>query len=193
MRVVEKSGMLKAMSISVALSLLALPRMAWADFVLFLKNGNEIKTEQYDEIGDEIHYRRFGGQIRLRKSDVVAILNSETFDVRIFHTGFSLEELETIRRLAEQGRKFKEAEEAADQAEKAARDEESLRRYEAILKEKAEKREQEQREAATRITGCLATEHRHLSRLKTMEQRIAYCEGLIELERDGILREKLPW
>lgn len=179
--------MVKVLRFFVWLSVLVIPQMAQADFVIFLMNGSEIEAEQYQEIGDQIQYPRFGGQIRVRKSEVIAILDRETFYVQIFYTGLTPQQLETVRKLAEEARKAREA----AQAEEAAREEESIRRYEAILREKAERRRREQRQADQRIETCLTAERKHLRRLKTLEQKAFYCQSLIELEKAG--GPRLPW
>lgn len=193
--------MIKALRFFVASSLLTIPQIVQADFVIYLRNRNEVEVEQYEEIGDHLQYRRFGGQIRLPKADVIAILDRETGDVRLFYEGFTPQQVEAIRKLSEEFRKRIEArraeearedEEYVRKAEEDARkaEEDAIRRHEAArrLREQRERKEREQAEQAwlrkhqDRMAICLLREYEHyIKRLKTEEEWTAYCKTLVVL------------
>ncbi len=96
---------------------------------------------------------------------------------------------EIARRQVEEMRKRIEAE--MEEARRQGTLDEYLRRGEA----EREQREKEKRviEVDPRVLRCLKakSEAEHLRQLRTVDERIAYCESLIEIEKAG--GPRLPW
>jgi len=90
-----------AMSIGgavVVLAILGIGGVAQADFLITLRSGKEIKVSRYQEEGNEIAYRRFGGKIAIPKKRVATIENLETGEKRVFNRLLSAQELEAQRK-----------------------------------------------------------------------------------------------
>ncbi len=75
----------KVCAVLAALAILGVMGVAEADFVIILRNGSEIKVSKYEEVGDQIVYKRFGGKITVPKTRVAAIRNLKTGEKRVFN------------------------------------------------------------------------------------------------------------
>ncbi len=75
---------LKVCAVLAALAIVGVGGVAEADFLIFLRNGNDIKVSEYKEVGNQIVYKRYGGKITVPKTGVKAIKNLETGEKRVF-------------------------------------------------------------------------------------------------------------
>jgi hypothetical protein len=75
---------LKVCAVLAALAIVGVAGVAEADFVIFLRNGNDIKVSEYRDVGNHIVYERYGGKITVPKTGVKAIKNLETGEKRVF-------------------------------------------------------------------------------------------------------------
>ncbi len=82
----------------VVLAMLAVAGVAQADFLISLRSGTEIKVSRYQEEGNQIAYRRFGGKVAISKARVATIENLETGEKRVFNRLLSAQELEAQRK-----------------------------------------------------------------------------------------------
>ncbi len=75
---------LKVCAVLTALAILGFANVAEADYLIFLRNGKEIKVRRYEEQGDQIVYKRYGGKISISKTRVEAIKDLNTGQKRVF-------------------------------------------------------------------------------------------------------------
>ncbi len=80
------------------LAILGIGGVAHADFLITLRSGTEIEVSRYQEEGNQIAYRRFGGKIAIPKKQVATIENLETGEKRVFNRLLSAQELEAQRK-----------------------------------------------------------------------------------------------
>ncbi len=83
-RVMKQYAGLKVCAVLAALAIVGVGGVAEADFVIFLRNGNDIKVSKYKDAGNHIVYERYGGKITVPKTRVKAIKNLETGEKRVF-------------------------------------------------------------------------------------------------------------
>ncbi len=85
-------------AVLIALMLLLLvPGVAHADYVITLRTGKEIVTRRYRESGDKIFYRRFGGEMGIKKAGVASIEDRSTGEIRVLHKPYTRAELQKFR------------------------------------------------------------------------------------------------
>jgi hypothetical protein len=75
---------LKVCAVLAALAIVGVGGVAEADFLIFLRNGNDIKVSEYKEVGNQIVYKRYGGKITILKTRVAEIKNLNTGERRVF-------------------------------------------------------------------------------------------------------------
>lgn len=85
-------------AVLIALMLLLLvPGVAHADYVITLRTGREIVTRRYRESGDKIFYKRFGGEMGIKKTGVAFIEDRSTGEIRLIHKPYTPAELQAFR------------------------------------------------------------------------------------------------
>jgi len=67
-----------------AFAIVGVAEVAEADFLIILRNGSEIKVRQYEEVGDQIVYKRYGGKMGIPKTRVATIKNLKTGEKQVF-------------------------------------------------------------------------------------------------------------
>ena len=69
--------MKKLLTAIVSATFLFLPITGFAAYIIHLKDGGKIVTDQYFEEGDQIKFRRYGGIIGIKKNSVLKIEQTE--------------------------------------------------------------------------------------------------------------------
>ncbi len=75
---------MKVYAVLAAWAILSVGGVAEADFLIFLRNGNEIKVSEYKEVGNQIVYKRFGGKMGIPKTRVATIKNLKSGEKQVF-------------------------------------------------------------------------------------------------------------
>ncbi len=89
---------MKVCGVLTALAILGIGQAAEADFLIRLRGGREIVVDRYWESGDQIRYKRFGGEIGISKTRVAIIENRKTGEKRILNPFYTVQELEALRK-----------------------------------------------------------------------------------------------
>lgn len=81
----------------VVLAMLAVAGVAQADFLITLRSGKKIKVSRYQEEGNQIAYRRFGGKVAIPRSRVAGIENLKTGEKQVFNHFYTAQEKKALR------------------------------------------------------------------------------------------------
>ena len=69
----KRTGNVKVCVVLAILVILGVGGVAEADYLIILRSGKEIKVRRYEEQGDKIVYKRYGGKISIPKAHVATI------------------------------------------------------------------------------------------------------------------------
>lgn len=73
---------MKVVTVLAGLVIVGLAPVAEADFLIILRSGKEIKVSRYEEQGDQIVYKRYGGKITIPKAHVATIKDLSRVDTQ---------------------------------------------------------------------------------------------------------------
>ncbi len=71
--VMKRYAKLRGCAVLAAFAIVGVAGVAEADFLIILRNGKEFKVRQYEEVGDQIVFKRYGGKVSISKARVATI------------------------------------------------------------------------------------------------------------------------
>ena len=83
---------MKVCTVLATLAILGVAGVAEADYLIILRSGKEITVRRYEEQGDQIVYKRYGGKISIPKAHIASIKDLDTGQERVFGGSHTVQE-----------------------------------------------------------------------------------------------------